>query len=76
MIKVKGTHSNATEFSANCRDCGYSENEIFFGQTLLDRRKSVTRCRSRARRHAETTGHVVEVEVTFLSLYKPKEGKQ
>ena len=73
-MKVKGTHSNATEFNANCRSCNYSENEIFFGQTLLDRRKNVTRCRSKARRHSETTGHVVEVEVTFLSLYMPKEG--
>lgn len=72
-MRVKSTSPNATEATVNCRSCGYSATEDFYGQGFLERRNNVTKLRSRARYHTQTTGHVVEVEVTFLSLYKPKE---
>lgn len=72
-MKVKSTRPNATEITVSCHNCNYSERESFYGQGFLERRKSVTRNRSKARRHTQLSGHVVEVEVTFLSLYKPVE---
>lgn len=75
-MRVKSTRQNVSEINVNCRNCSYSENEIFFGQTLLSRRNNVKIIRSKARYHAQKTGHEVEIETTYITVYKPKDGNQ
>ena len=74
MIKVKSNGDFVLDVILNCRVCKFHERYYFDGQNLLERRKNLTKWRSRARHHAQTTGHAVEVETTHMSVYKPREG--
>ena len=72
-MKVKSNGNFVLDVILHCRVCKFHERYYFDGQNLLERRKNLTKCRSKARYHAQTTGHVVEVETTHMSVYKPVE---
>ena len=71
-MKVKSTRQYAIDIILNCCSCKYHERYYFDGQTLIERRKNLANYRSKARYHTQITRHEVEVEITYMAVYKPE----
>jgi len=72
-MKVKSSGDFVINITLNCRVCKFHEMYYFDGQNLLERRDNLTKYRSKARYHTQTTGHVVEVYIEHFCVYKPVE---
>ena len=72
-MKVKSSGDFVLDITLNCRVCKFHERYYLDGQNLLERRKNLTKYRSKARYHTQTTGHAVEVEIIHMAVYKPVE---
>ncbi len=71
-MKVKSSRDFALDIILNCRVCKFHERYYFDGQNFLERRKNLAKYRSKARYHTKSTGHAVEVEITYMTVYKPQ----
>ena len=72
-MKVKSSGDFVLDITLSCRVCKFYERYYFDGQNLLERRKNLTKYRSKGRYHAQKTGHMVDVEITHMLVYKPEE---
>jgi hypothetical protein len=72
-MKVISTRPKAFEININCHNCDYWDSHDFYGNTRIDIKNTLAVCRSRARQHVQRTGHKVQIDISYSTVYKPEE---